>query len=1073
MPERQACPTNRPMTKAPEQTKDLIETALDLAVQKITGNSDAVARPTQLRLAHHIAETMNNRDHAIGEAGTGTGKAMALDTPIPTTDGIVPLKDITLSHKVFTPSGKPTNLTQIHDTITGSACYELAIDNGEKFVVDGNHLWPLVGGVSLDPGARVALCTAVHSRTPAGTTATIAGLYELTQGQVPLKDWQAIMDTGMDVSIDVRSAMQKATAFYGEKAPEEEQKPLVISTEALYESGGYGSYYLPAVQPLDFPEAKLQVPAAYEMGRACAKTKQLVGRIITCGPITTRADFCRGVLATLGQVDTKIRGFNVTVDTQETGFTETVRQMFASLGTQTLVTTNSRTKMQTLHVAAKTPKWFRDNRRVELKRVINASDSKTLFRQARILSIKPVPSVPVKCLSIEDEEHLFLVGQSMIPTHNSLAYLVPAGVRAAKQNERSVISTESLSLQAQIINKDAPAVADAVNDLTDYRPRFALLKGWSNYVCEEAARQTAAKITGLASSTDPRKLIKGLDGINEDDAIAAKWALEQCQDPESSGDKDSYDGPKRGWGSVSVTPAECPGDKCPFWEDCKPKLAKEAASDADVIVTNHSMLAVQAAKKVPVIIGNKKLGRIDHVVADECHGLPGIVRSQGAGEISGRRIRSLVSGMKNTMPKGHKATIKKTREGDDIADVVTTILSKQLSSKDMVKVEEGDPTAEFRQMLVSWLASVQDMLAAQTRLQDDLKTRKLSSRFSSFRDELREAGSSQKGIARWVEKDRSGEAALFFSPVYVGGKLSGLWSTPEPEDEDTEEMDEGRDEPATQNRSITAVSATVPTGFGREAGIDANTREYPSPFTAAYADSAMYIPRAINPTDVQELRSRWDKNGKPAFDVGSHRDWATKRIIRLVQASGGRALILSAKANDGKHYAQMLKKAVPEVSVLSQWDDKSLPDLVKEWKEDETSVLVGTKSLATGTDAPGRTNSLVVIDRVPRSPSNPVDDARRDLLIEQASINKWVADRLVYAADAALLIEQSAGRLIRTATDKGMVAILDPRLLGKQYSAFTYPAETARMYVEAAGPFAMRTTDIEHAIRYLKETTQR
>ena len=155
--------------------------------------------------------------------------------------------------------------------------------------------------------------------------------------------------------------------------------------------------------------------------------------------------------------------------------------------------------------------------------------------------------------------------------------------------------------------------------------------------------------------------------------------------------------------------------------------------------------------------------------------------------------------------------------------------------------------------------------------------------------------------------------------------------------------------------------------------------------------------------------------------------------------------------------------------VYSQWDGVPASQIVATWRQDETAVLVGTKSLLTRTDAPGPTCSLVILDRVPRAPSNLVDDDGAQLLQESWAISMWDADHYVYAQDAVLLVEQSAGRFIRSGTDPGRVAILDPRLL--ETGRFSNSAQTRATYMRALYSFTRKISDLDDAAVLLTDLT--
>lgn len=153
--------------------------------------------------------------------------------------------------------------------------------------------------------------------------------------------------------------------------------------------------------------------------------------------------------------------------------------------------------------------------------------------------------------------------------------------------------------------------------------------------------------------------------------------------------------------------------------------------------------------------------------------------------------------------------------------------------------------------------------------------------------------------------------------------------------------------------------------------------------------------------------------------------------------------------------------------LLAPFEQVALPTIVSLWQRlcREARQGVTGASLATGVDAPGSTNSLVVIDRIPRSPGNPMDDARVAEIQERTG-DRWSADRAVYATDASLLLSQAAGRLIRAEADRGMVCCLDPRLL--KGSPLTYPAATRGKYMKPLSQFGRTTATLADAVAWLE-----
>lgn len=304
------------------------------------------------------------------------------------------------------------------------------------------------------------------------------------------------------------------------------------------------------------------------------------------------------------------------------------------------------------------------------------------------------------------------IGAAPTGLGKSLAYLVPAGVAAIVDGERTVVSTEGLALQSQIVDKDLPSVSEAAEKVLGRPLRFAVHKGWANYGCALKATQVAeffappASIRTVAQSRDalieygrkrgfldetgnatgnivgaPRPYDSDGDDLADSRIVPlAAWVLGTSVDgtpgdrrdiPETISDEPSW----REWGALSVSSAECLGDECPFYgEECRPAAARRLVADADIVVTNHSMLAIQAAAAVPVIIGSNRIGPIRHVVIDEAHTLSSVVRDHGAIEMAGKSIISIIRGAErilNTVDPTVSALITEGRRlADDFDDAL-------------------------------------------------------------------------------------------------------------------------------------------------------------------------------------------------------------------------------------------------------------------------------------------------------------------------------------------------------------------------------------------------------------------
>jgi ATP-dependent DNA helicase DinG len=698
-----------------------------------------------------------------------------------------------------------------------------------------------------------------------------------------------------------------------------------------------------------------------------------------------------------------------------------------------------------------------------------------------------------------------VIGVAPTGLGKSYALLAPAMVAAAELGQRTIISTESLALLSQILNKDSVVAADACEKVTGTRPAVAMLKGFSNYVCGVAARDTAEAITGtpgqrlsLRALSEkvgklPRTGNAHLDGRPFDLEAGVPlllWALGLAED--APGDKQTYPGkltPEL-WDTVSIGPSECIGDSCPIFELCKPRGARAKAAEADIVVTNHSMLAVQAAKGVPVIIGNKTLGEFHIIMIDEAHTLPANVRNAGAAEISASTVNSLARAIGRVLDDNDRQTSVLIRTGEVLATELQSDLDAMAAGTpagEVFKVkEDADPLERLGDVLIEWARSVKNALepagsSSDTKLR--LKAKRLSGRLDAFIGSVGDVKLHKVGTARWIElktppataRNQVPYWAANASPVNIGGLLqANLWTAPViPDEEDPVAVAlKEAGEPAEPGEvekypmTVIAVSATLPARFGYQVGMTAPNVEYPSPFDASYGKSKLYVAK-VEPHELEQMYPGWrDGGGRARFNTKLHMQWAARKNAKLVDANCGSALILSANSEAGKLYTETLRRAAKgRWKVYSQWDGLSAEQVVSLWRDDERSVLVGTRSLMTGVDAKGRTCSLVSIDRVPRAAGNPVDDARVEAYMEALQIDKWAADRMVYASDAALLLEQAAGRLIRAVSDFGLVAILDPRFL--KTGPVTYKEQTRAVYKAAVKRFLHVTTKMTEAEAFL------
>jgi ATP-dependent DNA helicase DinG len=1240
-----------PQGPGPSDVPALSLEILNECVRIITGRDDLEPRTGQVRLQADLAEAYgktfaNHQEiggHAIGNAPTGCGKALDIDTPIPTPSGWKRMGDLVAGDQVFDENGEVCNVVVAHEIQHERPCYEVRFDDGSAIVADAEHLWATQSRAlrrkhsqrrrglenrSATSRARFARYNKLHALMVENAIAypaplhTIATVVETLKGLASRNQVRAAAaldhehgcqnDDVVDITLILPRLVWDAAKQSQLANPVPPPFEIVTTDQmrvTMTGQGGSRNHAIGVAGALDLPDADLlidpyvlgawlgdgssnnsgfttddqemldefqnlgyYVKALKDRYRYSLHTTpepvksrhvdSFTRRLRTLGliqnkhiPVTyLRASFdqrlamLQGLVDTDGTIDSKSNRCEIALCDKR--LIEDAHELVVSLGIKatlkvgpaTITETDPATGVRTSRIVGTRYRLaFTTDlpvARLARKRNRLPETVRPTQKLRYVDSIEAVETRPVRCIGVDSKNNLFLAGPAMVPTHNSFSYLTTAAAMAHVTHQRTVVSTEMISLQTQLIDKDAPVVADACEKITGFRPKTAILKGWSNFACTSATVSAAeefiesSKSTGLAELQDlrdrmrehvktmPKNLplsggFKGARGrsaappSDREKAELIVWALDEAASlgekrKDGTGDKNAYEGDLTDsftWDAVSVSSADCIGaSKCVFSAFCLPGKAREAAADADIIVTNHHLLAVQAATGAPVVVGSKRIGDVHHLVLDEAHGLPSIVRSQGSVEVSSRSIKRAARSITRVMQEDDPKVAEIVRKGEAIGDRVEMELDEWIArikrGEEVFRLNEGDnPLNDTFMLIESFVNDARNLLKIVDKDPNpgtQMKARRVRNNLDLLLEGAKKISDHQTGTARWVETvrphtkaaDQRPYPSAKFTPVDVSGLLrQNLWTF-----EDREAADDEKDEvikvlgkdgdsytdqdtsAATPRLAVTvgALSATLPKGFAREMGLKAQLKQYESPFDDAYGASVLFVPSARpGSSDVHALSAPWATQ-KPKFDTGRHADWAVKYAVDLVDANGGAALVLAATATSGRMYADALRReAKGRWRVLSQWDGPALRKQVADWKADTNAVLVGTKSLFTGIDAAGETCSLVIIDRPARSRSNPVDDARVEMLVKNANMDRWAADRLTYVADAAALLEQGAGRLIRQVTDSGMVAVLDPRLL--KTSPFAYNEMTRREYLGALHKFDNKIADLEKAKAWLRE----
>lgn len=602
--------------------------------------------------------------------------------------------------------------------------------------------------------------------------------------------------------------------------------------------------------------------------------------------------------------------------------------------------------------------------------------------------------------SLDRGSHLLV--QAGTGTGKSLAYLVPALDHATRTGDRVIVSTATLALQAQIVDRDLPRLVRAVKDELTRKPSFAVLKGRRNYVCRH-------KLDGGYPEDSAGMLFDfGADEAASrragDGGASASALGEEVQRIRSwvrtteTGDRDDLTPgvSDRAWSQASVNAFDCLGSKCPAFEECFAEMAKIRAGGADVVVTNHALLAIDAFGDHAVLPEHSA------VIVDEAHELRDRVTNALSGTLTAAMIDHAASSVRRTglvqdgviglletagarlekaLEVAEEGLIERWPEALAVGVAHVRDTSRQLIADLGSGSSGGDADPDAGRQLAR--ARALEVFEVASRLADD-------------------ADNDVAWVSRSTFRERT-TTSLVVAPLSVAGTMrSGIF----------------------EKSTVVATSATLALGGRFETVAGALGLGGPS------------APRY----DAIDVGSPFDYTRQGILYVASHlprpgRSGASEESLdeleQLLRASGGGALCLFSSRAAATRAAEEMR-ARTDLPILLQGED-GLGSLVSRFSSDDESSLFGTLSLWQGVDVPGRTCRLVVIDRIPfPRPDDPLVRARTESA-QRAGANGFMS---VSATHAALLLAQGAGRLVRSTADRGVVAVLDERLRNARYSGF-------------------------------------
>ena len=621
----------------------------------------------------------------------------------------------------------------------------------------------------------------------------------------------------------------------------------------------------------------------------------------------------------------------------------------------------------------------------------------------------------------------------------SLGYLVPALRWAAANKERTIVSTNTINLQEQLVGKDLPFLQRA---LTDQPVRFALLKGWRNYLC--LFRLDQARSAGGALLDD---------GMGAELSNIAEWAARTADGTVS----DLPVAPRSEvWDEVAAEPDLCLRAKCPLFDRCFLFKARRVAAQADVIVVNHHLLLADLAVRRAQQNWSDAavLPAYARLVVDEGHHLEDAAAAHLGTAVSRRALQrlfarldrrgkglltalverlSLKSDLLSTASldlvhgRLEPAVLAAREKGALLFDLLATFLEE--SGAPVVRLTDdfaqhpiwragldaalSDLLAEVA-LLEEGLRLVRERLETDRRREEELapllgEVRGVARRLAAAADGLQLAlrpGSGGAPSVRWVEvKGRDGNIGVTAVPLDLAPIL--------------------REDLFKRLTTTIVTSATLATDgrfefLSSRLGLDDPaltpvTHTLPSPF--AYPRQAMLVV----PTDTVA----------PNVDAGSHLLQVVRAIIDVATASDGGLFALFTSHRDVRAAAAELRaRGLDRRWPLLVHGEDGRDALVRRFRESERAVLIGTASFWEGVDVPGRALRGLVLSRLPfRVPTEPVTAAHCEAIAARGG-DAFTEYMLPHAS---LRLKQGFGRLIRTATDRGVVVLADSRAVRKPY----------------------------------------
>ena len=1080
-------------------------------------------RAAQIEMAQVVARALIDEKHAITEASTGTGKALDVDTPIPTPSGWKRMGDLVAGDYVFDEKGCPTRVTAAFDVMHNRTCYEVVFSDGSTLIADAEHEWASYTAtdrvwqkrpkskiyqsknfITLDSllllEQTIALSTDDDALSVHKAVKLIGGhSWSVSQAARQIAPVNGNTGRARYPQRQLLVAVQERLTKDLVEQRRDKRAYTLVTTEQMaatltVNSSPRANHAIAVAGPLKLPEAKLPI-APYFLGVWLGDGNSRSNQITTADPdlipeiekdgYTVRSLKSHPYLHAVDDEDGKASNrwrpgmtgrlralgllLNKHIPTIYLRSSEQQRRaLLAGLldtdgtvshtGAIEFTTTNQQLAEGAFELACSLgfrptlrvgrarlkqkdcgPQWtlsFTTNEQVfrlprkakaHQERLRNYTPERNRFRY--VTAVREVPTRPVRCIQVDATSHLYLAGRSMIPTHNSLAYLLPI----VRSGRGAIISTANKALQEQLFYKDIPFVQKNVQDFD-----AALLKGVGNYICLDRLYDTRQEGTWANKSADLSRLLN----------VVQEFELTIPGDFEALGFPVPGDLLQR----VNADRDQCTWNECKYFRQCYVRNMKEKAEQSQVIVVNHTLLLLDAAS------GGFVLPQREVIVIDEAHHLEEEATRAFTITASQAQVYALLAQKRlqtNSSPElQQEVKAKAILAWDRLASVADPGAKGRSNLRG--PLEEGLTLASTIDKLADSLEKEQPhfMIEKENILYARLiaRTRTLASIiravFSVAQPEKYvyyvervplasrnrnisplEVSAAPLDVTQWLKKHLFDRTRVICTSATLATVAADARSREE------------------RGSSFTYFRSRV--GLDRDSYPDILERMLPLSFDYEH-NALLYLPRHLPPPAYGD-----------SADYYGYMKAVAGEMLNLARASHGRAFLLFSSRrmlNDVHAEFLMRMDARDHFRLLSQ-EDRTMTrlELVREFRAAAGAVLFGLKSFWEGVDIAGEALSLVVIDKMPFDPpDDPVQEARVAIMKKHGE--NWFGSYVL--PQAVLRLKQGLGRLLRTREDRGVMAILDTRLHSKSYG---------KLVVNALPP-ARRVYTIRDVERFFEET---